>query len=96
MSDYLLDITENAKNDLRKIFFYGVGEWGIGQAEIYQRCLQATFERARYFPSLGTRSKKNDNSRFLVFSIHIVYYEFTNGTVRILRIYSSRQEKPLI
>ncbi len=85
MANYIL--TEEAKEDLFRIFKYGVEQFGEGQAEKYFVMMHACFRKIAEFPTLFPITvKRNETLRFCVCGVDTIYYRIVDSQVHIITI----------
>lgn len=85
MTKYIL--TEEAKEDLWRIFEFGLTQFSAYQAEKYFAMMHACFRKIAEFPLLfPVTIKRNANLRFCVCGVETIYYQVTETGVRILTI----------
>ena len=90
MADYLL--SQAAKDDLRRIYRYGVEHFGIQQADIYFQKLFDRFEQIALEPSFYPKVDYiRKGYRRCVCGSDSIYYRVNNGRAEILSI-MGRQE----
>jgi len=80
-------LSEEAKDDLWRIFKYGVEQLGKIQAEKYFAMMHACFRKIAKFPLLfPTTVKRNATLRFCVCGVDTIYYQVVVNDVRIITI----------
>jgi toxin ParE1/3/4 len=85
MANYQL--SEEAKEDLFRIYQYGVAQFGETQAEKYFRMLHACFRKIAKFPTMFPITIKRDKElRFCVCGVDTIYYRFEENEVFIITI----------
>jgi len=87
MGNYKL--TEDAKNDLRRIYRYGVKEFGEAQADLYFDELFKQFEQIAENPFLYQAVDHiRKGYRRSVCGVDSIFYRVVDGTVEIISILS--------
>ena len=87
MGNYKL--TEDAKNDLRRIYRYGVKEFGEAQADLYFDELFKQFEQIAENPFLYQAVDHiRKGYRRSVCGFDSIFYRVVDGTVEIISILS--------
>lgn len=77
----------DAEIDLDNIWFYGVGKWGLKQADNYQDKLLEMIEYILSNPHIGKeRENIKEGYRSYVIGSHTIYYRRCNDSIRVLRI----------
>lgn len=85
MANYIL--TEEAKDDLFRIYKYGVGQIGEIQAEKYFVMMHACFRKIAEFPLVFPETvKRNVTLRFCVCGVDTIYYQIVEANVHIITI----------
>ena len=82
-----LELLPGAIADLDAIYAYSVERWGVGQAELYLRALNARIQGLRTFPALGTpQDMLHPGLRPIGEGSHSIYYLARDETVVIVRV----------
>ncbi|MDQ6473103.1 type II toxin-antitoxin system RelE/ParE family toxin [Flavobacterium sp. LHD-80] len=80
---YSYYLSSETKEDLRRIYYYGVGKFGVNQADNYFNMLYDCFDRIEgnpfLFPSADHIKK---GYRYCVCGVDTIYYQI-NGNKRI-------------
>jgi toxin ParE1/3/4 len=88
-----IEISANARADLVSILIWSENTWGEDQQQRYERELLAAMQRAGAFPESGRRIQfAGTEYRKLRAGHHVLFYEITEGAVRILRVLHERQQ----
>lgn len=92
---YSFNLSKEAKEDLRRIYFYGVGQFGIDQANHYFNMIHDCFDRIEKEPFLFPSAEHiKKGYRYCVCGVDIIYYQITaNERVEIITIIG-RQDFP--
>jgi toxin ParE1/3/4 len=87
MGNYKL--TEDAKDDLRRIYRYGVKEFGEAQADLYYDALSRHFEQIAETPYLFQAIDHiRKGYRRSVCGVDSIFYRVVDDTVEIISILS--------
>jgi len=91
-------LTEAAKNDLRRIYFYGWEQWGEAAADRYHDALYDRFEeiaeRPNSYPAVDHVSKGYRRS---VCGVDNIYYRIGgDGIVEIMAILGSQDAEEIL
>lgn len=93
MSPYTLVIAPLAKRDLKQIYNYGIGNWGIRQASDYLDNLKEQFWTLAEQPRMGIeREELLPDMRSLPVDSHIVFYRLQQSQVEVIRVLHNRQD----
>ena len=77
--------------DLDQIWRYSTETWGELKAEAYLRSIFETAERIKENPLLGrSRDDVRHGYRSLVIGSHVMFYQFSQETVTVVRILHQR------
>jgi toxin ParE1/3/4 len=94
MADFVL--TEEAKEDLWRIYNFGVEQFGETQAEKYFAMMYGCFRKIAKFPLLfSVTVKRNIHLRFCVCGVDTIYYQIHKNQVRVLTIIGRQHFKVL-
>ncbi len=81
------------EEDVREIYLYTSGAFGVEQAVAYHVALQQTFDLIANNPEIGRARPEIDTlTRSFVCQSHTVYYQIEVDFVLILRILHGRQD----
>ena len=87
MGNYKL--TEDAKDDLRRIYWYGVKKFGEVQADLYYDALTRNFEQIAENPHLyQAMDHIRKGYRRSVCGVDSIFYRVVDDTVEIISILS--------
>lgn len=83
--------SENAKDDLHRIYMFIKKEWTVRIADAFLNlCIEQTLLLSDV-PYIGTRSPGKDNIRKILLTSHnYLYYEIENTSIIILAIIDTR------
>jgi len=82
-----------ATEDLRKIWRFGAGKWGVEQAETYGDKLFDAFEFLVRNPRAGQSIDEiRENYRRHIIGSHSIIYRLNSDTVEIIRILHQRMD----
>lgn len=86
MYNYFLSI--DAKEDLKRIYYYGVGKFGVDQADKYFNMFYDCFERIEANPFLFPAAEHiKKEYRFCVCGVDTIYYRIVDPeTIEIITI----------
>ncbi|MDQ3654186.1 MAG: type II toxin-antitoxin system RelE/ParE family toxin [Chloroflexota bacterium] len=84
-----LVISFSARQDIYDVLQYTVEIWGDEQADIYERMLDAAFQRLRSFPEIG--HVRDDGVREFAIRHHVILYRHEAETVTIVRVVHPRR-----
>lgn len=85
MPNYFL--TREAKEDLWRIYEFGVYTFGEGQAEIYFNRMHDCFDKIATHPYMFSETIKNKQSyRFCVCGVDTIYYKINGDETEIITI----------
>lgn len=89
---YSYYLSSEAKEDLRRIYYYGVGQFGIIQADIYFNMLHDCFDRIEENPFLFPSAEHiKKGYRFCVCGVDTIYYQINaNESIEIIAIIGSQ------
>ena len=88
-----LVIAPAAKSDLKKIYQYGLHQWGQAQSSRYLEKLKEHFWLLTEQPLIGVdRPELLPDVRSLPIESHTLFYRLTTNTVDIIRVLHSRQD----
>lgn len=88
-----VDLSPEARRDMRDIARYTTREWGEAQAERYVEQLAEAFARIGRYPEIGVRREEIDQGlRSLPVQNHVVYYEILSDAVLVLRVFHQRMD----
>ena len=91
MSTYRL--TPAARGDLSRIWDYSEERWGLRQAEVYPRDLQACLECLADDPRRGRpRDEVRPGYRSRAVGSHVVLYVMSDGGVDVIRVLRQRMD----
>lgn len=80
-------ISPAADNDLENIWFYGLGRFGVEQADKYYHELMFHFDDLAENPlSYQTVGHIREGYRRSVFGVHSVFYKISDDSIEIMRI----------
>lgn len=85
---YSYYLSSEAKEDLRRIYYYGVGQFGINQADRYFNLIQDCFDRIEKDPFLFPSAEHiKKGYRYCVCGVDTIYYQITaNEKIEIITI----------
>ena len=85
---YSYCLSSDAKEDLRRIYYYGIGKFGIDQADNYFNMLHNCFARIEENPFLFPPAEHiKKGYRYCVCGVDTIYYQInTNERVEIITI----------
>ena len=87
MTKLLLNISENAQDDLENIYLYSFNSWGELQANLYVKALNQAILMLIENPYIGKVAEDiNKAFRYFPANKHIVFYSILESELRILRI----------
>ena len=93
MASHQIIITPAAKNDLKKIYQYGLRQWGKTQSEGYLSTLKHQFWLLTQQPLMGMeRPELLPDMRSLPIDSHTLFYRITANRVEIIRVLHGRQD----
>jgi toxin ParE1/3/4 len=76
---YSYFLSSEAKEDLRRIYYYGIGKFGINQADIYFNMLHDCFDKIEENPFLFPSADHiKEEYRFCVCGVDTIYYKIIN------------------
>ena len=88
-----LELLPGAIADLDSIYAYSVEQWGVEQAEVYLRALNARMQGLRRFPALGTaQDALHPGLRRIGEGSHSIYYLVRENTVLVVRVLHDRMD----
>jgi toxin ParE1/3/4 len=95
---YSYYLSSEAKEDLRRIYYYGVGQFGIDQADKYFNMIHDCFDRIEkdpfVFPSAEHIKK---GYRYCVCGVDTIYYQInTNERIEIITIIGRQDSKRVL
>ncbi len=80
-------LTEEAKEDLWRIFKYGTDKFGVLQAEKYFAMMHDCFRKIADFPEMfPVTIKRNVTLHFCVCGVETIYYQIRDNQVVVLTI----------
>jgi toxin ParE1/3/4 len=90
-TEYTLDLSDEAKNDIRLILRKTGEKWGEKQIPIYEDKLDAALQTILRHPAIGhPGSRRLKAYRSYPVGSHVVYYKTLGNTVRVDRILHKR------
>ncbi|RDH83664.1 MAG: type II toxin-antitoxin system RelE/ParE family toxin [endosymbiont of Escarpia spicata] len=93
MHSYYLLIAPLARDDLKRIYDYGVSNWGATQASSYLEKLKEHFWGLTKQPKMGIeREKLMPSMRSFPVGSHIVFYRLQQSQVEVVRVLHCRQD----
>jgi len=93
VSSYNLVIAPLAKHDLKHIYDYGIGNWGIRQASGYLDNLKEHFWGLTEQPKMGIeREELLPSMRSFPVDSHIVFYRLQQSQIEVVRVLHGRQD----
>ena len=93
MSSYPLIISPIARDDLEKIYQYGILNWGVSQASSYIDHLKTQLWSLTEHPKMGKeRDELLSAMRSLAVESHIIFYRIKNQQINIVRVLHGRQD----
>ncbi|KIA90763.1 type II toxin-antitoxin system RelE/ParE family toxin [Kaistella jeonii] len=75
-----------AEEDLERIYDYGVGQFGIMQADRYYDKLFRYFEMIASNPLMFPISRQNPSYRSCVSGVDTIYFKINNDVIEIMAI----------
>ena len=92
---YSYYLSSEAKEDLRRIYYYGVVQFGIDQADHYFNMIHDCFDRIEKDPLLFPSAEHiKKGYRYCVCGVDTIYYQITaNERIEIITIIG-RQDFP--
>lgn len=84
---YSFFLTREAKEDLWRIYEFGVCKFGATQAEKYFNMMNDCFDKITSYPYMFPETIKNKKSyRFCVCGIDTIYFQIKSDTIEIITI----------
>lgn len=81
---YNYDLSEKAKEDFLRIYEYGIGQFGLDQADKYFEMMHQCFDKIASNPFLFPAvSNIKPNYRKCVCGVDAVYYKVTGSSIEI-------------
>ena len=91
---YKYYLTREAKEDLWRIYEFGVYTFGVAQAEKYFNNIHDCFEKIISSPYMFPVTIKNKKSyRFCVCGVDTIYYKINNDEIEIITIIGRQDYK---
>ena len=91
---YNYTLTFGAKEDLWRIYEFGVYKFGITQSEKYFNMIHDCFDKIASNPYMFPETIKNKNSyRFCVCGVDAIYYKINNDEIEIIAIIGKQDYK---
>ena len=88
-----LELKAAARAELREIYEFSVGKFGIKVAEAYLAGLRALFDRIVDYPAAGrVYPGVTPEMRVMVFRQHRVFYQVAGDLILIVRVLHSRRD----
>ena len=85
MYDY--DLSEQAKEDLLRIYEYGIGQFGLDQADKYFDMMHVCFNKIASNPFMfPANSNYRKIDRYCVCGVDTVYYNINGNEIEIITI----------
>lgn len=93
MSDYRLIISPIARDDLRKIYQFGLRNWAANQSSKYLENLKERFWTLTEQPLIGIeRFELLHGMRSFPVESHTVFYRVRSKQIEIIRVLHGRQD----
>lgn len=93
MTTYTLVISPVARDDLRKIYQYGVLNWRVSRATRYLDSLKNHLWSLTEHPRVGKgRGELSSAMRSRAVENHVIFYRTTKQTIEIVRVLHGRQD----
>jgi toxin ParE1/3/4 len=84
---YNFDLSENAKEDLLRIYEYGVAKFGLNQADKYYNMLQDSFDKIASNPHLFPEAIRfRQGYRYCVCGVDNIFYKINGDEIEIMAI----------
>jgi toxin ParE1/3/4 len=84
---YSYYLSSEAKEDLRRIYYYGVGQFGIDQADQYFNMIHDCFDRIEKDPFLFPSAEHiKKGYRYCVCGVDTIYYQINKEEIEIITI----------
>lgn len=82
-----LELLDAARADLANIWHTGVLRWGEAQAERYADAIEASLQRLRDNPCMGSsRPQLLPEMRVLIVRRHLAFYRVVGDRIEVIRI----------
>jgi len=93
VSSYRLVITPIAKHDLKRIYDYGISNWGTRRASSYLDNLKERLWSLTEQPKMGVeREELWPNMRSFLVDSHVVFYRLQQSQIEVVRVLHGRQD----
>lgn len=84
---YNLELNENAKVDLLRIYEYGIAEFGLNQADIYFNMMHDCFDKIASNPYLFPNAiRYRDGYRYCVCGVDTIFYKINENEIEVMAI----------
>ena len=94
---YNFHLTREAKEDLWRIYEFGIYKFGIQQAEKYFNMLHDCFDKITSNPFMFPETIKNKNRyRYCVCGVDTIYYKINNDEIEIITIIGRQDYKEVL
>jgi len=81
------DLTQQAKEDLLRIYEYGIGQFGVAQADKYFDMMHECFRKIASNPFMFPEDfKHNGVERYCVCGVDTIYFNINANRVEIITI----------
>ena len=81
------DVTEEAKEDLFRIYEYGIGQFGLAQADKYFEMLHECFRKIASNPFMFPKDFNHSGiDRYCVCGVDTIYFNVKGDNVEIITI----------
>lgn len=86
-------VSLETQKDLFEIAIYTRDTWGISQKDVYLKSLKASFDKLVINPSVGRKRGKIAKNLFSIPAReHIIFYQFDDEHVYIIRVLHNRRD----
>jgi len=93
MTPHALIISPAARDDLKKIYFYGGNNWGKSRATRYLNNLKEQLWSLTDHPEMGIkRDELLPAIRSLTVDSHVVFYRLQSQRIEVVRVLHGRQD----
>ena len=84
---YKYDLSEKAKEDLLRIYEYGIAKFGLHQADIYFNMMHDCFDKIASNPYLFPSAiRYREGYRYCVCGVDTIFYKINDHTIEIMAI----------
>lgn len=86
-------ISEEAKNDIAKLYEYGIVSFGLTQAQSYVMNMHYQFQKLANDSYIGrTASEFSEGLFWFNYKSHVIFYNHLNTDVYVVRVLSQRAD----